>query len=97
MITRSIPPTARAIARNFWALLILWAVARGVFIAHCSASGERVIPCWTQGPLVFTADDLTKLATALGGLGLGGWLGYNTYNPNLRDPRRRPDDDPPSQ
>jgi hypothetical protein len=28
------------------------------------------------------------LVTALGGLGIGGVLGYHTYNPALRDPRR---------
>jgi len=55
----------------------------------CRRAGGGSTACWGQNPLTIQVriSDLERLLTALGGLGVGGWLGYNTYNPSLRDPR----------
>ena len=58
---------------------------RTAYIVDCRLSGGGLATCWTAGPLVVSVDELIKVA---GALGVGGWLGFNTYNPSLRDPRR---------
>jgi hypothetical protein len=89
-----------AMVRRAWiTALAIAAVSlayRTAYVVDCRRSGGPVEPCWTRGPLVLTlnVDDVVKIA---GALGVGGWLGFNTYNPSLRDPRagRRPDPPPP--
>jgi hypothetical protein len=74
-------------------LLGIGLVYRTAWIVDCRRSSGQLERCWQSGPLVVSVDQLVQLAAASG---VAGWVGFNTYNPSLRDPRRRDPETPPT-
>jgi hypothetical protein len=78
----------------------LWAGLWLAFVVDCRIAGGHQRACWAENPITPQVPAIERLLLAAGGAGLGGWLGFNTYNPSLRDPRQRdtlPPSSPPSE
>ena len=91
MMTFSTPAVDKAIRISGRVVVVWYLTWLGVGI-DCRLEGRSSSVCWKENPLTIQIADVGKLITALGGIGIGGVLGYNTYNPALRDPRRgKPD------
>jgi hypothetical protein len=80
--------TSRQVLRIGGQCARLWILAYAAFILDCRFAGGAPLTCWRQNPFIVPIADIERLMTVAAGAGLGGWLGYNTYNPSLRDPRR---------
>jgi hypothetical protein len=85
---------ARTAARSAAAAAVLWYLTwLGVGI-DCRLAGGPAPGCWRDNPLTPQIDANQAIPLLLAGLGVGGAaggiLGYNTYNPTLRDPRQPP-------
>jgi hypothetical protein len=82
------PATINAVLKYGGRIAAVWYLTwLGVGI-DCRLEGRSSLACWKENPLTIQVTDVGRLVTALGGLGIGGVLGYHTYNPALRDPRR---------
>jgi len=80
--------TSRQVLRIGGQCARLWILAYAAFILDCRVAGGAPLTCWRQNPFIVPIADIERLTTLAAGLGVGGWLGWNTYNPSLRDPRR---------
>jgi hypothetical protein len=81
-----LPPGQHATVRQLWAVLIVsslgWFGFRIAFIVDCRMAGGGLLACWKTEPLLPSPKDAGAILAAAGAAGV---LGYNTYNPNLRN------------